>query len=218
MSLETIRADRTAKANAMAGLYRRGKTLAEVGAIFGVTRERVRQLIKRIGVTSDDGGHKQRARDRKARAKAESIKLRDARTQAVYGCDWAVAVALNGGVTALRSKGITGAYYQHRRNAINHGTEWHFTLPLWLQTWQASGHFHERGRAGDSYVMARYGDAGPYSPSNVYITTLRTNSRDCRMHCLGRLPSYAQVVSASSHGSLSSARATPTAYHGLGGA
>lgn len=37
-------------------LYKEGKTLQEIGDLYGITRERVRQLLKRHGITGSDGG------------------------------------------------------------------------------------------------------------------------------------------------------------------
>jgi DNA-directed RNA polymerase sigma subunit (sigma70/sigma32) len=43
---EDLASDRARRARAMYERYRQGLTLAEVGAEFGVTRERVRQAVR----------------------------------------------------------------------------------------------------------------------------------------------------------------------------
>lgn len=67
-------------------------------------------------------------------------------------------------------------YKQQRMRAKQRGIEWQFTFPTWWKTWQDSGKWPERSVAG--YVMARYGDSGPYSPTNVHIILQADNMRE----------------------------------------
>ncbi len=75
-SARQLRHDENQKrAEAMAALYREGKTLEEVGAAFKVTRERVRQLIKGLVSRSDGGiGYKHKLRMEKIAKSPRSIK------------------------------------------------------------------------------------------------------------------------------------------------
>jgi hypothetical protein len=77
-----------------------------------------------------------------------------------------------------RNGSLAEAYTSQRRAAGTRGIEWDFTFESWLAVWRESGRLECRGRGRDQYVMARIGDAGPYSASNVYITTNRENVRD----------------------------------------
>jgi hypothetical protein len=47
-----------------------------------------------------------------------------------------------------------------------------------MEIWLASGHFEDRGRGSGKYVMARNGDAGPYSQLNVSICLFEQNVKD----------------------------------------
>lgn len=69
-------------------------------------------------------------------------------------------------------------YAWQRSAAKRRGIEWCFTFESWLAVWVASGRFDERGRAGDSFVMARNGDTGPYAANNVRIIRMRENSSE----------------------------------------
>jgi hypothetical protein len=64
----------------------------------------------------------------------------------------------------------------HRRNI-----PWEFTFELWWEVWEKSGKWEQRGQRADQYCMCRYNDVGPYSPSNVYISTTSENAKEVRM-------------------------------------
>lgn len=72
-----------------------------------------------------------------------------------------------------------GRYQQQKRRAWQRGIGWRLTFEQWWQIWQASGHWHERGKHKGNYIMARLRDAGHYEQGNVYITKLEANSYDC---------------------------------------
>ena len=50
------------------------------------------------------------------------------------------------------------------------------TFEEWLNIWLESGHYDQRGRCKDSYVMSRYNDLGHYEVGNVIISTHRRNA------------------------------------------
>ena len=78
---------------------------------------------------------------------------------------------------------IRKQFSMQRCHAKYRGIDFEFTFEEWVAFWEASGHFHERGREKGQYVMSRYGDVGPYSPSNVFIQVNADNSRDA---CKGK--------------------------------
>lgn len=69
-------------------------------------------------------------------------------------------------------------YEEQRRTAKGRGIPFLLTYGEWLLVWQESGHLNERGRQRGQYVMARFGDAGPYSVGNVKIILHADNSRE----------------------------------------
>jgi hypothetical protein len=74
-----------------------------------------------------------------------------------------------------RSSPLKYKFMVQRRDAKYRGIAFLFTFEEWLQVWTDSGHLHERGSRRGQYVMARYGDVGPYSKDNVKIITAEEN-------------------------------------------
>lgn len=55
---------------------------------------------------------------------------------------------------------------------------WMFDYYSWCKVWVESGKWEQRGRMADEFCMCRFGDIGPYSPSNVWIGTNKENISD----------------------------------------
>jgi hypothetical protein len=175
-----MKIDSAARAARMAEMFRSGQTLAAIGEEYGVSRERVRQIIsKHHGLRAEDGGISVAAKARNS-ARADA---RERRCLEQYGCtyaDWR-SLALIGRqmIRAGASQSMTpiGAYCTQRHNAKKRGIEWRFTLWSWWQVWHRSGKWEFRGR-GQGYVMCRHGDEGAYAPGNVFIALHTQNSSE----------------------------------------
>jgi hypothetical protein len=64
------------------------------------------------------------------------------------------------------------------------GIDWQLTFEQWFGWWLESGHYHERGRLKDQYVMARFGDTGPYSLDNIMCIPNKENVYNhVKTHC-----------------------------------
>lgn len=152
----------------MAALYRDGYTLEQIGAQYSITRERVRQLLKRqYGITAVDGGDVVRTRKLREARKQR----RDAAYMAKHGCTYEQYKTIRG------TRGPTRAFLMQRKNAHFRGIEWKLKAWEWWTIWQESGHWHERGR-GQGYVMCRINDEGPYAVWNVFIApAIENNSK-----------------------------------------
>jgi transposase len=158
----------------MRALYTNGHTLEQIGQIYGVTRERVRQILnKHFGITASNGGQ----RVITERAAMRRREKRDAAALARWGCTWAEYVALRDMSADSPGRRPTRAFGLQKRNAHERGIGWELNLAQWWAIWQSSGKWSERGR-GNGYVMCRKGDEGPYAIGNVFIATARQNSSD----------------------------------------
>lgn len=154
------------RAQHFADMFKSGLTLQEIGDQYGLSRERVRQILASVGVTRAQGGEALRARRRREKRDAE----RDQRTLARYGCTWAQLKEIRAHEGAPHR-----AYFYQRKNSRNRGIPFEMTLWEWWSIWKESGHWHERGR-GQGYCMCRKNDEGPYSVDNVFIAPSRVNS------------------------------------------
>ena len=168
-----------ARAAKMAALYRAGMTLQQIGEKYGISRERVRQLMtKHEGMRQSGGGQHVKAVARKQQVTA----AKDARYLEKYGCTFAQYSEARAIGKRMRANGAgvyqtpLRAFINQKNNAKNRGIAWELTFWQWWTIWQESGKWEQRGRAKDAYVMSRFGDSGAYAAGNIYIGTLAENS------------------------------------------
>jgi DNA-binding CsgD family transcriptional regulator len=167
---------RQARIGKMVSMYRQGVTLQKIGDQFGITRERVRQLIGKRGVKSIDGG-KSVVAAAQALAREQD---KEARSIAKYGLPRAV-------VEQLRKDGVTYAFQQQRNHARIRGIDWKLSFGQWFAIWQASGKLHLRGRGKGKYVMSRVSDTGCYEMGNVHIQLATENSKEAVKQWKGKV-------------------------------
>lgn len=168
----------------MAELYRSGLTLQKIGDQYGLTRERVRQLIGTLGLSRNSGGQALHSVRRALDKRASILAREEHRYQKWLGLSKAAYMDLTGQEWSWSrfkrkdaAKNPGSAFMQQKRNAPRRGIAWDLTFSDWWRIWQESGKWHLRGR-GKGYCMARYGDSGPYSVENVYICTIGQNFSD----------------------------------------
>lgn len=155
------------RAEEMAAMYRQGLTLQVIGDNFGLSRERVRKLLARVGVTPTEGGSRRVAQAKKDSRRAEL----DARCMLRYGVDRETR-------QMLQDCGALGAYRTQRQTARTRGIPFSLSLAEWWAVWQASGKYHLRGRGLGHYCMSRLNDQGGYEMGNIHIKLCEDNSRE----------------------------------------
>lgn len=154
------------RTEAMAALYRSGKTLREIADIYRpLTRERVRQILAQAGITREDGGQ------------SVLVARRAAERQAWSDTYWLKKVGLTYKDLLKIPQSARKAYSHQRRDAINKGIPWELNLKEWLEIWSRSRKWSRRGRSAEAYVMCRIRYSDPFAPNNVCICTLRESSR-----------------------------------------
>ena len=89
----------------------------------------------------------------------------------------AAADAVNHGIPDYALK----AWRAHRSSAMRRGIPFNFNLVGWNVWWntalKAIGPDARRGRRKNEWVMARFGDKGPYEPGNVFPARPIDNAR-----------------------------------------
>lgn len=168
-------------------LYRdEGMTLQQIGDRYGITRERIRQICTKRGVSGKESGRTSRITAIQmgcARLRSHAVAQKEeARYQRDMGCSRDTFKDLTGHewkhTFRYAPKHPGGAYYQQMVNARNRRhIAWNITFPEWWAIWQESGKWALRGR-GKGYCMARFGDSGAYEVGNVYICTCGQNFAD----------------------------------------
>jgi hypothetical protein len=162
--------------NEFIDLYRKGKTLQEIGDQYGISRERVRQRLAIYGMTAEDGGQHLKAFV-KAINKHNKRKVRKDDWLESFGCTREFRDSLGGYTKHTPCM----AFIDQKRNAIYRGIQWELTLHEWWDIWQESGKWEMRGLGSGKYVMGRECDSGPYSKQNVKIITHNENSAESRL-------------------------------------
>lgn len=159
----------------MAEMYREGKTLEEIGFAFELTRERVRQILSKSGLSRTNGGACYRKGRKDILMRADSRARRQARAASLLGVDYETAVALNGGHHFYAHGTRSSVYLHQKRSARTRNIEWAINFAEWCAVWDESGKWGLRGRGKFNYCMSRKADTGPYSVENVRIITNEQN-------------------------------------------
>lgn len=156
----------------MLALYRQGATLQQIGDRYGISRERVRQVLsKRFGICGEDGG-KQATRRRFEEAKS-AAKDRDSLLR--YGCQYSEWKSV--------PSSLKRAYRMQKRSAAYRGIAFNLTPYEFVRLWRESGKLSQRGRGRDKFCMSRINDSGGYEVGNVQFIT---NAENIRLYQLER--------------------------------
>jgi transcriptional regulator with XRE-family HTH domain len=163
------------------GMFARGMTQEQVGQEFGISRQRVQQILSKYGIARFDGGQTIKrflnSDEIIARQKAK-IEKRNRNREKRWGfsSEEYEEVVRHFGNSTKRTSPFR-RFAEQRRNSRERGIIWNMTFADWWRVWVESGKWSQRGR-GRKFAMARYGDSGAYEVGNVYICTGAQNSSD----------------------------------------
>lgn len=153
--------------------YKSGLTLQEIGTVQGLTRERIRQILQKAGLTRLDGGVHLRKLSNSAAREADYVQRREKRCQRAYGCDWTTFRSITGSNRFDRIPPIARPYVEHRRTAQRLHIGWRLSLPEYIEL--VHPYLDKIGRGG--LVLARLDKNGPYSRENVTILSYSENAK-----------------------------------------
>lgn len=142
-------------------------TQKDIAGFFGVTHQRIQQILKRNGIKRTDGMNYMVMGIDKLHASA-LVKNRYFGRWGMHKEDLADFSNIYGGLPITR-------FIEQKRNAAHRKIEWKLTFKQWWGIWDKSGKWGSRGTLASQYVMGRRNDIGPYSVSNTYITTAGDN-------------------------------------------
>jgi uncharacterized protein (DUF433 family) len=158
-------------------MYQQGITLEKIGLSFGLTRERIRQILKRAGINAKDGGQAKRIA-LGGDIRAARLAMMNAKSVAKYGMAYAEYKAL-----PTKMKNI---FRWQAATARCRGIEWKLKFGEWYAVWMSSGKWEQRGRQTGQYVMSRIRDDGPYELGNVHIQTCNENGSEATRKWIGK--------------------------------
>ncbi len=148
----------------MIKLYRSGKTLEQIGNQYGITKERVRQII-RNSISAKEGGKtvssiksNKEKKDKKLNAEIQK-----------FGCSYAEK-------QLIPSKFRVA--FTCKLKLWKATTTCSITIKEWYDLWLESGHIHQRGKGKGTYVMIRIDKTKPYQIDNMHIILLEESSRE----------------------------------------
>lgn len=173
--------ERVERAQAYAEKYKT-MTLAQIAAQEGITRERVRQVMKILGISRKDGWRSKTTASRLADLSAAKVRKSEKLCQERYGCDWNTYTAITGlrlvyGKSHMfRGRNILGYYLESRINAEKLNIPWALTLPQFKEI--VGDRYHEIGRG--KLHFARKNKNGGFTPENSALIQHRENSRNTR--------------------------------------
>lgn len=150
-------------------MFLSGRSYRQIGDHLGVTRCRAMQLARIGGLAKGAIGGRPLLK-MQARALKENAEID------LHGC---TVEEIRRFRKICSEEGLTDPYFAflgQKSQAARRGIGWFFTFMQWWEFWRYS--YTERGNG--KLVMARFGDVGPYSPSNVKIMTSAANVGEWR--------------------------------------
>jgi Mor family transcriptional regulator len=186
-TVNIIRAEILKKENDIIERFRKGASMAEIGADYQVSRERIRQILKKHNLSAKDAP-RQRVLAQKKRDKHQQwLKKKNARCRSSFGCSYTDYLAVKSEIMAVESSKVATSGYnpiygfvRDKNNALKRNITWKLTLVQWWSLWKNSGQWLAKSRSG--YGMTRNDRTRGYEDGNVEIRMLGDSIRHYHHH------------------------------------
>ncbi len=159
--------------------YLAGKTCAAIAENVGVTAERVRQILRGLGIKRQQGGVSLRTRRRMQAQEAEKLRKFERLARRYYHCTNEEVEAVIRAWRALSAAHRKLPHWAHRsplhRFRVFHASLKNrhrtvtLTLPEWWALWEESGHWTTYGRGRNKHHMEVRHPERPVDVRNLVV-------------------------------------------------
>lgn len=154
--------------------YLAGEPMPSIASTYGMTRQGVQLILKKMGYTGKDGGAQIRSSSKVKQTAIENELKKDSQCLLKWGCTLEQWKYLRGMHADFNHTPIA-RFIQHRSNVLKKNILWTLSLWNWWTIWSESGLYPKRGRDKDCYCMVRKYDTGCYEVGNVEIIPVLEN-------------------------------------------
>lgn len=174
-----------ARNETIAQMFKAGKTMPEIGELYGMSRQNVQQILQKMKIYGGDGGRAYKRSLNPIKTPEERLAEIDKRHVKAWGC---TRDEFNN-LKKPEDDGSSSPYvrYIQQRNNVRKQERmeklppsWFLNLKEWWTIWQESGHYLDRGRCSDAYCLTRKDRSKPYTADNCIIMTIADNIRASR--------------------------------------
>lgn len=142
------------------------QTMEQIGDLFNVNKERIRQILNCHNITKHDGGASLRRAIANQSKDADKQAAKKKRCLRLYGCT--PEERDNYGWHA-RSGTLTYKYKVFKHNCINRKIVFKLTLLEWIEIWMQSNHLAEMGTGKGRYYMTTIDKSQGYIYANTIV-------------------------------------------------
>jgi hypothetical protein len=159
------------RAEQMERYWKRGWTLERIGKKYGITRQRVQQILKKRGCSRGNGGDSMRADERERARKKKQKAVRRSRDRACRA-RWGIGLDEYEKLRAMDEdiqKTPMYRFRNSRRMKLRKGIGWELTFAQWWDYWQRSGKWDQYGNRSGKYALVRKDNKNVYKRGNVAV-------------------------------------------------